>query len=72
MNTLIIKSENPFSAQLLAEVAKKMKMKAKVMSDEEMEDAVLGKLIDEAVNSDEQDISEEEGLKLLRQYGYKF
>ena len=72
MNTVIIKSDNPFSTMLLAEVAKKMKMKVLVMNEEEMEDAVFGKFIDEAINSKEEDISEEEGFKMLRKHGYKF
>lgn len=70
MKTIIIKSKKDSSSKLLIEIAKKMGMKARVLTDEEMEDIVLGKLIDEAA-ADTEEVGEEEGLKILRSYGFK-
>lgn len=70
MRTLIIKSEKNSNADILMQVAKKMGMKARYVKDEEMEDFIFGKLIAKSANESEE-VGEEEGLKILRSYGFK-
>ena len=48
MRTAIFSSENNTNLRTLVRSAKKMGIKARIVSDQELEDFILGKLIDEA------------------------
>ena len=48
MKTAILSSENNTTLKTLVRSAKKMGIKARIVSDQELEDFILGKLIDEA------------------------
>ena len=48
MKTAIFSSDNNTTLRTLVRSAKKMGVKARIVSDQELEDYILGKLIDEA------------------------
>lgn len=48
MAALIIESKNPENLKLLAEIARKMGDKAQELTTDDMEDLILGQMIDKA------------------------
>ena len=71
MTTAILKSNNSASIKLLMDVAKRMGVKTYIPTDEEMEDLMLGKLIDEGLNDKEEDVSPEIARRKLKRHGIK-
>ena len=71
MTTAILKSNNRASIELLIDVAKKMGIKGYIPTYEEMEDVILGKLIDEGMNDGEEDVPEVIAKKKLKRHGIK-
>lgn len=52
MKTIIIKSRNDEDAEIILKFARKMKMKARYLTQEELDDAYLVHLIDEGMEEE--------------------
>ena len=68
MKTAILSSENNTALKTLVRSAKKMGIKARIVSDEELEDFILGKLIDEA-DQEKGETKIDDPIKFLKKHG---
>jgi len=64
MKTAIINIKNKEDENFLKALFRKMKIKARILSVEEMEDIVLGKMIDEGMKGET--VSEKSVMRLLK------
>lgn len=70
MDTIIIKSDKKTTSSFILELAKRIKVKARILKEDEIEDLQLNKLLMEDEKNLEE-IPEERILKILRGYGAK-
>lgn len=70
MDTIIIKSDKKTTSSFILELAKRIKVKARILKEDEIEDLQLNKLLKEDEKNLEE-IPEETIFKTLRGYGAK-
>jgi len=70
MDTIIIKSKQKSTSDFILEMAKRIRVNARVLKEDEMEDLQLNQLLSEDENNLEE-IDEQAVYKTLRSYGAK-
>jgi hypothetical protein len=65
MDTVIIKPQNKSDVQFLLDFAKRIGASAKAFDTEELEDKVLLSLLEDEYNSEQENISRDEVMKIL-------
>ncbi|MBI2968819.1 MAG: hypothetical protein HYY40_13550 [Bacteroidetes bacterium] len=70
MQTILIRSEQKATSDFIIEMAKRIRVKARVLSEDELEDLRLNKLLREDEN-DLTEVNPDKVYRTLRKYGAK-
>lgn len=70
MRYVVVKARDDSGARIIAKLARQLKAKAKILSREEAEDWMLGKMVSDEKTSDEE-VPREEVARHFAKYGIK-